>query len=64
MKEGITLKFTQVDGLRQALLSTNDKELIEASPRDGYWGIGLSLGSHNLKDRDKWGSNNLGKILM
>ena len=64
MREGVTLKFTQVEGLRKALLSTNDKELIEASPRDSFWGVGVSLGNKDLRNRSKWGMNHLGKILM
>ena len=47
-------KFTQHSALATMLLQTGDKELIEDSPYDSYWGCG----------RDKQGMNMLGKLLM
>ena len=47
-------KFTQHSALARMLLQTGDKELIEDSPYDSYWGCG----------RDKQGMNMLGKLLM
>lgn len=40
--EGNYLKFSQNTGLKDYLLSTDDKILVEASPYDRIWGIGLS----------------------
>lgn len=47
-------KFTQHEGLKATLLSTEDAELIEDSPIDWYWGCGA-----NGK-----GKNRLGVLLM
>ena len=57
-------KFTQHDELRAALLATAGTELVEASPMDRIWGIGLSSSSPLATDRSKWrGLNLLGRIL-
>lgn len=47
-------KFIQHDDLRQKLLGTGNRELIEDSPDDVFWGIG----------RSGEGRNELGKALM
>ena len=70
VKEGIVLrgnvmKFTQHPELKQLLLDTKDKTIVEASPTDVVWGIGLGLDSPYLLDESKWrGENLLGEILM
>ena len=40
--DGNLLKFSQNEELKQFLLSTGDKILVEASPYDKVWGIGMS----------------------
>ena len=42
MKEGLVLKFSQDEDLKEYLLNTKDKILVEASPYDSIWGIGLN----------------------
>lgn len=54
MKRGVLEKFKQNNKIKLILESTKDVELIEASPRDCYWGCGSK----------KTGKNMLGKILM
>lgn len=49
--------------LRNLLLSTGDKFLVEASPYDRVWGIGFKS-DIALSKIDLWGQNLLGKILM
>ena len=57
-------KFTQNEGLKSALLETKGKTLVEASPYDTIWGIGLSEENPDSKRRSKWrGKNYLGEIL-
>ncbi len=49
--------------LRGLLLSTGDREIVEASPMDRIWGIGFGAAKADEK-REKWGLNLLGKALM
>ncbi|MET0355461.1 MAG: NADAR family protein [Cellvibrio sp.] len=58
-------KFSQNEPLRNFLLSTGDKILVEASPVDPVWGIGLAEGDEQAKDPTLWrGKNLLGFTLM
>lgn len=58
-------KFTQNEELRQFLLSTGDQLLVEASPYDTIWGIGLAPDNPEIQDPEHWrGSNLLGFALM
>lgn len=60
---GARLKFTQNENLKSELLS-NDKKMVEASPRDKLWGIGLSEYDARKTAPENWpGGNLLGKIL-
>jgi predicted NAD-dependent protein-ADP-ribosyltransferase YbiA (DUF1768 family) len=54
MRKVVYAKFSQNLKLRLLLLNTENKILIENSPRDSYWGIG----------KDRSGKNMLGIILM
>jgi len=58
-------KFTQNEDLKDFLLATGDKILVEASPIDKIWGIGLSAKSAGIEDERNWrGQNLLGRALM
>jgi ribA/ribD-fused uncharacterized protein len=61
---GNYLKFTQNKDLYEALESTGNKEIIEASPEDRIWGIGLAEDDPDILDRNKWGKNWLGICIM
>ncbi|CAG7845909.1 SubName: Full=Uncharacterized protein {ECO:0000313/EMBL:CCA77961.1} [Serendipita indica DSM 11827] len=60
---GNMLKFGQNQDLRQQLLATGDKVLVEASPLDKIWGIGKGK-ERALDDKSSWGLNLLGLALM
>lgn len=63
--EGNVLKFSQNKDMLDTLLSTEDDILIEASPYDRIWGIGMKVGDRGIYDPSKWkGENLLGFILM
>jgi ribA/ribD-fused uncharacterized protein len=56
-------KFAAHKGLREALLGTGERELVEASPMDRIWGIGFGK-ERAAANRGRWGQNLLGKALM
>lgn len=51
--EGNIAKFQQNPALRGFLLSTGDAVLVEASPRDCIWGIGLGQDNPKLSIRPR-----------
>jgi hypothetical protein len=58
-------KFSQNSRLKAILLSTGDKIIVEASPYDTIWGIGLHWEDDKVLDEKNWrGMNLLGKALM
>lgn len=62
--EGNHAKFTQNPALLEALLATAGTELVEASPLDRIWGVGLSEEDPRIQDPATWrGLNLLGKVL-
>lgn len=63
--EGNVAKFGQNLALRDFLLATKDRVLVEASPRDRIWGIGLSSADEGATNPEHWrGLNLLGFALM
>lgn len=63
--KGNLLKFSQNKPLQDYLLSINDSILVEASPYDRIWGIGLNENSPHVNDPFRWnGQNLLGFALM
>ncbi|MFH8570710.1 NADAR family protein [Streptomyces sp. NPDC017993] len=63
--EGSVHKFGQDAGLREFLLGTNSRVLVEASPVDRVWGIGLAVDDERAEDPARWrGLNLLGFALM
>ena len=50
--------------MKRILLATGEKTLVEASPYDQIWGIGLEESNPLAHDRNTWkGENLLGKAL-
>ncbi len=63
--EGNVAKFGQDPALAAYLLGTGSRVLVEASPRDRVWGIGLAAGDERAADPARWrGLNLLGFALM
>jgi len=54
MREAVLSKFQTHEDLRHLLLSTNSNMIVEDSPHDFFWGVGV----------DGSGTNHLGKMLM
>jgi ribA/ribD-fused uncharacterized protein len=63
--EGSVHKFAAHADLREFLLGTGDRVLVEASPVDRIWGIGLTADDEAATDPERWrGPNLLGFALM
>ena len=64
VKAAVSCKFGQNQDIRKALMETTGSLLVEASPKDKVWGIGLSEEEAKRTSSDKWrGLNLLGKTL-
>jgi len=62
---GNLAKFGQHRDLREFLAGTGDRVLVEASPRDQVWGIGLAADDERALSPERWpGLNLLGFALM
>ena len=58
-------KFSQNPAMRHHLLGSGDKLLVEASPYDQVWGVGLQANDPAIRDQSSWrGLNLLGKALQ
>ncbi|WP_426483606.1 NADAR family protein [Flavobacterium sp. 2] len=65
VKQGNYHKFNQNADLKTFLLNTNDRVLVEASPVDPVWGIGMASDHTDALNPEKWkGLNLLGFALM
>ena len=65
MSYGLYYKFDQNPEFKQQLLDTGDRILVEASPYDTIWGVGLKEDDDTILDEQLWrGQNLLGKALM
>lgn len=62
--EGCKLKFEQNPRILETLLKTEGTLLVEASPYDKIWGIGLGEDDPRIHDPKNWqGTNWLGEVL-
>jgi ribA/ribD-fused uncharacterized protein len=65
VREGNYHKFSQHPALREFLLNTGDRVLVEASPVDKIWGIGMAKTDDHIHNPARWkGENLLGFALM
>ncbi|XP_022087852.1 uncharacterized protein LOC110977748 [Acanthaster planci] len=59
VKKGSYAKFSQNPDLKRELLLTQGTVLVEASPRDTVWGIGLGANNPKAKSKRTWRGRNL-----
>jgi ribA/ribD-fused uncharacterized protein len=65
VKEGNYHKFNQNTELKEFLINTKNRVIVEASPVDAIWGIGLASDHKDIENPEKWrGLNLLGFALM
>lgn len=63
--KGNAAKFSQNEILKAFLLNTNQRVLVEASPYDKIWGIGMGTDDSRCENPTRWnGTNFLGFCLM
>ena len=63
VERGNFLKFSQNERLKGILLGTGNREIVETSPNDRFWGIGYDTENAEA-NIGNWGENRLGKALM
>ena len=62
---GNIAKFSQNEELKNFILNTGEKVLVEASPYDDIWGVKRKMDDPDIMDPNKWaGENLLGFVLM
>lgn len=65
VRQGNFYKFSQNKNLKEFLINTKDRVLVEASPVDPIWGIGMASDHKDVLNPEKWrGPNLLGFALM
>ncbi len=65
VKTGNQYKFSQHPDLKEHLQKTGNKIIVEASPTDQIWGIGMAKTDENVENPTYWkGPNLLGFALM
>lgn len=63
--QGNLAKFTQNEKLKEFLINTENKIIVEASPYDKVWGVGLLADDEKINNPNQWaGENLLGFALM
>jgi len=63
VERGNFLKLSQDERLKEILLGTGNREIVETSPNDTFWGIGYDTESAE-GNTENWNENRLGKVLM
>lgn len=62
---GSVAKFNSNESMRDYLIGTGDRVLVEASPLDRIWGIGMGKNNPSAERPSQWrGKNLLGFALM
>ena len=65
MYKAILAKFKNNPSLKNQLLSTGNKILVEGTPFDSIWGVKIKWSDDRILDEKNWkGQNLLGKVLM
>ena len=65
VKQGNFHKFSQHSDEKEFLINTKERILVEASPVDAIWGIGMASDHKDIHNPEKWkGLNLLGFALM
>ena len=64
MEKALRAKYEQNNTLMKHLISTGQRQIVEANAYDNFWGIGRGLRDPSITDSNHWnGQNNLGRLL-
>lgn len=66
MERGLKAKLDQNPSIKDFLINTGTNMLVEANPRDTYWGIGLSTYDRQTWVKNSWcnkATNHMGRLL-
>ncbi len=65
MFQGLKERFRQNPKAAELLKKTDSGRLVEASPTDKFWQIGIYMFSKDIvQKKELWGTNMLGKVLI
>ena len=65
MKLTVLWKFGQIERLKNQIVNTYPRKIVEASINDRIWGVGLNEWDNKILDESNWlGENLLGESLM
>lgn len=67
MRNGLKAKFEQNSHLKDFLMATGDRTIVEGSPGDTFWGAGLSIFDPRIWKTNTWmgtSENHMGKLLQ
>ncbi len=65
MYNACLLKFESDEKLKEQLLDTGDRIIVEGTPFDPIWGVKIKWSDDRILDEENWrGQNLLGKVLM
>ena len=65
MEKGLKAKFKNPE-LKKFLIGTREATIMEASPYDRFWGVGLPLTNSRIWNRNNWhgvAENTMGRLL-
>ena len=66
MERGLSAKLEQNPSIKEFLINTGTNMLVEANPRDSYWGIGSSTHDWRTWIKNSWcnkATNHMGRLL-
>ena len=64
IEEALYQKFTSNHVLRDAIIATENRIILECNPYDNYYGTGVEIADDKLANNTYEGKNIMGKLLM
>ena len=64
IEEALYQKFTSNQALRDAIIATENRIMLECNPYDNHYGTGVEIADDKLANNTYEGKNVMGKLLM